>query len=258
MQDLALHLKEDLENDLLTIFYQPIVNCVSEKVVSAEALIRWKHRTYGYIPASEVIGIAEKSGLIDPLGEWVLKETCKQLNRWHTQGSFITIAVNLSPIQLKDPKFPNKVHEALREANMEPRYLVLEITETENLFHYNNAFAALRELSDAGVKLSIDDFGVGYASVGYLTQIHCHFIKIDRSFVRDIQSRTSREIIRSIVLLANQLNITVIVEGVENDSEKEILKQIDCQFMQGYLFGKPVEPEEFNRKYIWGGVLHDY
>ncbi|WP_274365177.1 EAL domain-containing protein [Paenibacillus thermotolerans] len=257
MRNLARQLKEDLEQELLTIFYQPIIDCYTQKIVSAEALIRWNHRTLGNIPAAEVIKIAETWELIVPLGEWVLTKTCMQVNRWHAQGLRITAAVNVSPMQLEDLQYTDKVYKALRQANIEPGDLVLEITETENLFHYGNAFAALRELSDFGVKLSIDDFGVGYASVGYLTQMHCQYIKIDRSFVRDIQSRTSREIIKSILSLAKQLNISVIVEGVEDESEKEILQQIDCRLMQGYLFGKPMELEQFNRNYIRGGVLHD-
>lgn len=242
-----LELERDLRRAVgqgeLELWYQPKMNLSSSRLIGMEALLRWKHPVYGIIAPGQFIHIAEETNLITPIGEWVLKEACRQMKVWLEHGmEGLSVAVNISFRQFADHEFPELVAKALHEAGLPPQYLELEITESvaQNAMH---AISALTKIKELGVGVSIDDFGTGYSSLSYLSQFPIDRLKIDQSFVRNLNA-SNQAIIRSILDIANHMNITVIAEGVETLEQVHFLQQHRCQEAQGYYYSKPLPAEQ--------------
>ena len=224
------------------LHYQPKVSFENGHIVSVEALVRWNHPQRGLLSPAEFIPLAEETGLILPMGVWVLKEACRQLQEWHAAGlTHLRMAVNLSAQQFREKNLLEVVRAALADARVEPRFLELELTETAVMQDAGHSAAVLRSLSDLGVRISVDDFGTGYSSLSYLQRFPLNKVKIDRSFVREIvRSRGDSEIVRAIVSLAHSLRLVVIAEGVETAEQLDFLQRIGCDQYQGYFCSPPV------------------
>ncbi|MGC5327938.1 bifunctional diguanylate cyclase/phosphodiesterase [Brevibacillus sp. SYSU BS000544] len=233
-------LRKALSRDEFTVFYQPQIGTRNRKIVGLEALIRWHHPERGMIPPVQFIPIAEESGLIVPIGEWVLRTVCNQIKTWQDQGFPATrVAVNLSARQLKQNNFADVVRSILEETKLDPTYLELEITE--NMAMVDSNLATLHELKDMGITISIDDFGTHYSSLSYLKSLPVHKIKIDRSFVNGICNDPKDEtIILAMLLVAKNLNLESLAEGVETSEQMAFLQEHHCDVIQGYYFYKPV------------------
>ncbi|TCO70041.1 EAL domain-containing protein [Marinisporobacter balticus] len=246
---LSNHLRYAIEKKELYIYYQPIVEVHTEKIVAAEALLRWKHPEFGLISPEEFIPVAEKTGLINEIGKWVLKNACIQNKRWQNQGySSLTICVNISVNQLKQKEFPQLVGNILNEINFDPKYLELEITESISTENVENIENILYDLKRLGISLSIDDFGTGYSSLAKLRQLPISKLKIDKSFISDIDDQlTNIQIPSAIIAMAKSLNIKVVAEGIETKKQLECLKDLACEFGQGYLLSPPVDKDSFER-----------
>lgn len=241
-----------LANNELHVVYQPQVDLCKAEIVGVEALIRWHHPVHGWISPGKFIPIAEETGLIIPIGEWVLRTACQQAKQWHDQGhSSLRVAVNLSIRQFYQQNLVGTVHGILQETGLAPDYLELEVTESimMNIEHSKKTLDALKLL---GIQISIDDFGTGYSSLAYLKHLPLDRLKIDQSFIHDLVDKDSdMTIISTIISMARFLNLEVIAEGVETLIQKEMLQSQHCMQIQGYLISKPLAPEdlfqEFNR-----------
>jgi len=243
---LEAELYHALEHDELTLFYQPKVDVDSLNVSGFEALVRWDHPDRGMIPPLDFIGVAEDSGLIIPMGKWVIRTACRQHQAW-CQAGFgpIPISVNLSCHQFRDRQLLNAVCEILDETGMNPAYLEFEITESVLMQDADTAMLVLSEMKKMGMKISIDDFGTGYSSMAYLKHFPIDVLKVDRSFIMDIPGdRQEATITSAIIKLAHALGLTVVAEGVENAEQLHFLRQLHCNQIQGYLFSPPVSNEK--------------
>lgn len=247
-----------LEKQEFLIYYQPQINTTNGDITRMEALIRWQHPTLGLIPPKQFIPLAEDTGLIIPIGEWVLKTACAQNKAWQNAGfPKIRVAVNLSARQFQQPNLVKTVRQILKETQLDPIYLELEITETTAMRDANFTSSILNELRAMGVHLSMDDFGTGYASLSYLKKFPFHTIKIDRTFIKEItNNRHDAAIVKAIIDLAHNLNLTVVAEGVETQAQKDILQKLHCQEMQGFFFCKPLET--FDATNFLGKVILDF
>jgi len=246
---MALQLEVDLapalERQELRVFYQPIVSLESSKVVGFEALVRWQHPVLGLIPPVEFIAIAERTGLIVPLGQWVLREACLQLRAWQDSQSArdLWISVNVSSVQLR-PALVEEIGDALRDSGVEARCLVLELTESVAMENPTAAITLLMQLRALGVRISLDDFGTGHSSLAYLRQLPVDALKIDQSFVRGIEANDDMSGIFSIVTTAaQQLGLSVVAEGIENEDQLALIRTLGCEFGQGYFLSTPVNRE---------------
>ncbi|MDD2926243.1 EAL domain-containing protein [Rhodoferax sp.] len=239
-------LRRAIPGNEFRLHYQPQVDAASGRLVGLEALIRWQHPELGEIPPARFIPIAEESNLINTLGEWVLREACRQSRAWLDQGlPPVVMAVNLSAVQLRQQQLPEQVMAALAEAGLAPEWLELEITESAFVRDSDRIIEMLHKLHAVGVKLSVDDFGTGYSSLSYLKQLPFNRIKIDQSFVRELpHSEDDAAIIRAIIAIADSLKKEVIAEGVEQPEQRDFLLQNGCQLMQGYHFGRPMTAEK--------------
>ena len=251
-----------IENDLrralgkgeLRVHFQPIVDAASGRVAAHEALARWQHPVRGLVQPAEFIQLAEESGQILKIGEWVLAEAC----RWNTfigagshSGGNLQIAVNLSARQFNDPHLPRMVARALKETGLPPRLLELEITESTAMQQTDVTLRTLKRLKALGVSIAIDDFGTGYSSLSYLRRFPVDKVKIDRSFVSEVPgNRDQGAIVSAIVALAHALQIRVVAEGVETEAQREFLRSCGCDFIQGYLVGKPVDADSAAKEYV--------
>ncbi|MEQ1743715.1 MAG: EAL domain-containing protein [Candidatus Nitrotoga sp.] len=244
-----------LENELrqainrreFLLHYQPRVDIVSSEITGMEALVRWQHPVQGLLYPTKFIPVAEESGLIVPLGEWVLRTACEQNKAWQLAGlKPVSIAVNLSARQFKQQDLVELVSRILQETELDPSYLELELTESMVMQNVEAAIITLNQFKAIGVKLSIDDFGIGYSSLNYLKHFPIDFLKIDQSFVRDITTNLDDAIIAKIIIsMAHDLGLRVIAEGVEAEEQKSFLCLHRCDEMQGYFFSMPVPAEEF-------------
>ena len=237
-----------IEKQELCVYYQPIVSIASGELHGFEALVRWRHPERGIILPSDFIPLAEETGLIVPLGLSVLREACNQLRHWQQRSvlnRYLIMSVNLSGKQLMQPDLTEKIEEVLRESQLDPWHLKLEITETVVMENSELAAITLAKLRELGVRLSIDDFGTGYSSLSYLNRFPVNTLKIDRSFVtRMSQTDENLQIVKTIVTLAGNLGMEVIAEGVETEDQLHQLKALKCQYAQGYLFSEPLEVAE--------------
>ena len=241
-------LRKALELKELELYYQPIVEASTGKLVGAEALIRWNNPAMGLISPDKFIPLAEETGLIIPIGDWVLKTACKDIKQWQqTTGLDLTIAVNVSPRQFRDGNFINTVDQVIAETELDPQLLELEITERLILDNSIETSGIFKHLDDKGVKLSIDDFGTGYSALGYLKSYPFDTLKIDKSFVQDvIESSEDAALVTAIITMAHSLGLKVIAEGVEEAPQLEFLNEHNCDYAQGYYFNRPVPAEDFN------------
>ncbi|MBD2257646.1 EAL domain-containing protein [Pseudanabaena sp. FACHB-2040] len=241
-----------LENDELQVFYQPQVELASQRLIAAEALIRWYLPERGYISPIELISIAEETGLIIPIGEWVLETACRQACYWQQAlAKSLTISVNLSARQFHQPDLTGQVESVLQRTGLAPQGLVLEVTESSILEDTQKALSTLEDLKALGIEVAIDDFGTGYSSLSCLKQFPFDVLKIDQSFIRNIhQNPGNIPITRIIIQLAKELNLDLIAEGIETEQELNFLLSHGCQMGQGYLFGRPVSALEFNQFFL--------
>jgi len=236
-------LRHALEKDQFQLYYQPIYDLNLEKIVGAEALLRWLHPVRGLIFPAEFIGIAEEMGLIVSIGEWVLKEACRQVKLWHQAGlANLTMAVNLSARQIYEPNLLAMIEAILNTTGLNPAWLKLELTESL-VMQGPQLIDTLIRLKQMGIGLSIDDFGTGYSSLSYLKDLPIDVLKIDRSFIKDFPQSTT--ILASIISMAQNLGLQVVAEGVETAQQMNYLKTQPCQFIQGYLISPPVPAAQF-------------
>jgi EAL domain-containing protein (putative c-di-GMP-specific phosphodiesterase class I) len=235
-------LRRAIERHELLLHYQPQLDAHGERLVGVEALLRWKHPEFGMVSPAEFIPLAETSGQIVAIGEWVLRTAVKQLKAWIDAGvPPMIVAVNLSAVQFRHAGLPDVVARALSDAGLPAQYLELELTEsvTANPTAATSMMDALHAL---GVRLSLDDFGTGFSSLNYLKRFPLHTLKIDQSFVRDIDTDPDdRAIVRAIIQLARALNLETIAEGVETDAQHQFLRSEGCDMLQGYLFCRPID-----------------
>jgi EAL domain-containing protein (putative c-di-GMP-specific phosphodiesterase class I) len=243
--ELESDLRRAFESNDFTLCYQPKMDLSSGAITGVEALLRWHHAERGWIAPNAFIALAEETGLIVPLGEWVVHEACKQLKLWSTQGlGYLTIAVNISPQHFARDDFVDSVLRAMRQFAIKPQQLEIEITESVLMRNVGETTAALNRLRAAGLSLSIDDFGTGYSSLGYLKQFPVDALKIDRSFVKDSHvSSDDAAICAAIIAMARELRLKVIAEGVEVAEQVEFLRKHGCDQIQGYLVSKPITAE---------------
>jgi diguanylate cyclase (GGDEF)-like protein len=244
---LETDLREALERNELELHFQPKVDIATGRVRSAEALLRWRHPTRGMVPPNVFIPVAEETGLILPLGEWVLRQACRHMREWLDGGmSPVRIAVNLSAKQFHDADLVDVVRSALEEAQLQPGYLELELTESVLMSNPEESARTLESLSAMGVHISIDDFGTGYSSLSYLRRFPLDKLKIDRSFIRDLlTSSDDASIVRAIISLAHSLRLRVVAEGVETHQQFEFLRELGCDQYQGYYCSPAVPANEF-------------
>ncbi|MCB9914138.1 MAG: EAL domain-containing response regulator [Planctomycetes bacterium] len=239
-------LRHALERDELVLYYQPKVEAATRRLTGFEALVRWKHPELGMVSPAQFIPLAEETGLIVPIGEWVLETACKQNKAWQDAGfAPVRMAVNLSPLQFREPGLADKVHEVLERVGLAPQHLELEVTESMLMHDIRETIDTLGRIKQAGVYLSIDDFGTGYSSLSYLKGFPIDALKIDQSFIRDVTSNTDdAAIATSIILMGRSLNLKVIAEGVETEKQLAFLQVLQCNEIQGYLISPPVPAEQ--------------
>jgi EAL domain-containing protein (putative c-di-GMP-specific phosphodiesterase class I) len=240
-------LRRALAQNEFLLYYQPLVDVRTGSVFGLEALIRWQHPELGLLRPDRFIPAAEQSGLIISIGRWVLREACKQAAEWQRRGHKILMAVNLSGRQFQDPELTKQVREALEMAGLRPECLELEITEGYAMQDVEKAILTLRALKELGVRIAIDDFGTGYSCLSHLKHFPIDTLKLDRSFVRDLEAPEDAQIALGVIALAHSLKLKVIAEGVETISQLEFLKENSCDRLQGYLFSRPMPPANFDR-----------
>ncbi len=239
-------LRYALERKELTLFFQPQVNGNGD-ILGAETLARWQHPEKGFISPATFIPVAEATGLILPIGEWVLRTACEHLKEWEEKGLTVNhLAVNVSPRQFRQPNFVKQVKDILKQTGANPRHLGLELTEGIVIDNILDTIKKMEALKELGIELSIDDFGTGYSSLAYLKKMPLDILKIDQSFVRDIETDSNdAAIVETIISMANHLDLKVIAEGVETRPELDFLEEKGCPIYQGYLFSKPVPNDQF-------------
>ncbi len=240
---LEIQLRRAIEEQQLQVFYQPKLCLKTGRLDSAEALVRWHHPQRGMVAPSEFIGLAEETGLISAIGEFVLRQACWQACEWQRQGMApIRVSVNLSVHQLRQGKLVSLVRQVLEETGLAPQWLELELTESQLLDSVEHIIATFQQLRDLGVKLAIDDFGTGYSSLSYLRRFPVDYVKIDRAFISGLGDGTEdAAIIQAIISMAHSLGLQVVAEGVENQSQLEFLRNHGCDEVQGYLISRPIE-----------------
>ena len=239
-------LRRAIERQELLLYYQPKFNIVSGNVIGMEALIRWRHPEMGLVPPLDFIPLAEESGLIITIGEWVIEEACRQNKAWQAAGmGFVPVAVNVSSAQFEQRNFATKVSDILARTGLAPERLELEMTESILMGDVSSAMHTLKRFKEMGIKISVDDFGTGYSSLSYLNKFPIDELKVDRSFVMHVPGNKGDSMITSaIIALAHSLNLQVVAEGVESEAQANFLLKSGCQVMQGYLYSKPVPADE--------------
>jgi diguanylate cyclase (GGDEF)-like protein len=244
---LETDLRRALERNELQLYYQPKVDLKTGKIMGAEALIRWFESKRGFVSPAVFIPIAEESGLIEPIGEWVLRTACKQTKSWHKLGlNAMQIAVNLSGRQFNLPHIRQKILEILLAEGLPPTCLELELTESFLVEHEEASIQKLNHLKALGLQIAIDDFGTGYSSLSYLQQFPFDVLKLDRCFIQNLdQNSKNQVIVEAVIKMAHQLNLQVVAEGVETKEELDLLQQYHCDLIQGYLFSRPLPASEF-------------
>lgn len=245
--DIGHQLRRALENDELTLNYQAKVDLSSQRIIGAEALLRWSNESLGFVSPAEFVPIAEETGLIVPIGEWVLRTACREAAHWHApDGNPTQVAVNLSAMQFLHGDLVARVTNSLADSGLNPEHLDLELTESLLVERPDETINTLNRLKDLGISISMDDFGTGYSSLSYLTKFPLDSLKVDRAFVTDLpDDRDAVVVVRAIVGMAKQLDLHIVAEGIETERQMEFLHGLGCHTGQGYLFSKPVSNEEF-------------
>ncbi|WP_141057219.1 bifunctional diguanylate cyclase/phosphodiesterase [Stenotrophomonas rhizophila] len=246
---LLQELRRAIQRDELVLHYQPKFPANGQALIGAEALVRWQHPELGLLSPDNFIPVAERSGLILPLGDWVLDRACAQLRQWHDAGyPDWSMAVNLSPLQFASSSLLETVRRTLEKHALDPRHLTLEVTETTAMKDVEASLQILHGLTDMGVNISIDDFGTGYSSLLYLKRMPATELKIDRAFVRDLEDNAEdAAIVSSIIALGRSLQLQIVAEGVETDGQRQYLSDLGCDLLQGYHLGRPVAADAFLR-----------
>jgi EAL domain-containing protein (putative c-di-GMP-specific phosphodiesterase class I) len=249
-----LKLETDLRNALdrkeFSVHYQPIASLENGRLAGFEALVRWQRPKVGLVEPTKFINVAEETGLILALDKLVLQEACRQTRAWQTRypdHAQLTVSVNLSPKQFTKPNLAAEIHSVLQEAHLEPSCLNLELTETIAMSDAERTRSILAELKTLGVRLSIDDFGTGYSSLNYLRRFPVDTLKIDRSFISNLNIDDNRKIVATMVMLAHNLGLRVVAEGIETADQLKQLKELQCELAQGYFLSQPLEPEKAER-----------
>jgi len=241
VRDLRQALAAGDKNEALELYFQPKIDAVSGKVTAAEALVRWKHPQRGLIGPDAFVPLAERSGLIGPLGNWVIEAACRQARSWRDRGLRMRVAINLSAHQMRQDDLADRIADALRRYRIHPSLLTCEITESAAMEDTGTTQETFRRLGELGAHLSIDDFGTGYSSLSYLRQLPAEELKIDMSFVKDVdRSADARAVVDAVVKLAHALGLKVVAEGVETPRQQQALVELGCDELQGYLFAKPM------------------
>jgi EAL domain-containing protein (putative c-di-GMP-specific phosphodiesterase class I) len=248
-QSIEESLRRALERQEFTLHYQPKINLRTGQITGAEALLRWTHPTRGPVPPAQFIPVAEDCGLILPIGNWVLREACKQGQVWLEAGLPVSsMAVNISAMELRDESFLEGVFAILEDTGLDPRFLELELTESVLMKHAESAESILKTLRARGVQVAVDDFGTGYSSLSYLRRFPIDALKIDQSFVRQITTAPSETtIVTAVISMGRSLKLRVVAEGVETQEELAFLEAHQCDEAQGYFFSQPVLPQQFAR-----------
>jgi EAL domain-containing protein (putative c-di-GMP-specific phosphodiesterase class I) len=242
-------LRQALKESTISPVYQAKVCSKTGKMVACEALARWRTEDGTFISPAEFVPIAEHTGMILQLGNLVFRKAAQQAVKWRRAGRELNIAVNISPNELRNVGFVDQLQKTLEETQAEPSWFELEITEYAMMEDVEHAMKVVHRLSDLGFRIGIDDFGTGYSSLSYLKHFHIHTLKIDRSFVSDItRKRKSEAVVHSIVSLGQGLGLSVVAEGVETAEQAALLRQIGCDEMQGYFFGKPMTAEQLEEQ----------
>jgi diguanylate cyclase (GGDEF)-like protein len=252
---LESNLRKGLEREEFEVYYQPQLDVGTGHIVGMEALVRWRHPLLGLVSPSEFIPLAEDTGLIVPLGEWVLRTACRQSQSWQDEGlPPLSLSVNISARQFQQQNLANVVAQILLETRLDPHWLELELTESSIMKNAESAVLMLGKLKVMGVRISIDDFGTGYSSLGYLKRLPIDVLKIDSSFVRDVSEHADdAALVEAIITLAHNLRLKVIAEGVETIEQLKFLFRLRCDEWQGYLYSKPLPPPAF-RELVAKGV----
>ncbi|MBN2231774.1 MAG: EAL domain-containing protein, partial [Deltaproteobacteria bacterium] len=246
----SLHILTDLKQAMvaneLQLYYQPLIDAKTGAITGTEALLRWEHPRKGIIPPLQFIPTAESSGLIIPIGKWIIEQACRQAAEWHKQGMTLRVAVNISPMQFKRGDLVETIRLALEASRLEARYLELELTESVIMHDTEETLKMVRQLKRLGVRLAIDDFGTGYSSLAYLKRFAVDKLKIDRCFVRDItHNADDAAIVRAIIQMAKSLGIVTVAEGVEDRETLVLLKDLGCDIVQGFLFSMALNAADF-------------
>ncbi|NLY80456.1 MAG: EAL domain-containing protein [Lysinibacillus sp.] len=238
-----------IKNDILELHYQPMIDLQTKKMIGMEALLRWRDEDYGQLPPNQFIPFAEDCGLIVEIGEWVLRKVALQINQWKEQFNFnLRVAINISPIHFQEKNFVEQVKKIIHETKVDPCHLEIEITEMSMMDYHPDAVKKIKELKEIGITISIDDFGTGYSSLSYLEDFPVDTLKIDRSFIMNMKKESGIAMVSAIIALAHALNLEVVAEGVEEDYELQILKEKQCEYVQGYYFSKPLNLEDMTTK----------
>jgi EAL domain-containing protein (putative c-di-GMP-specific phosphodiesterase class I) len=239
---LETELRYALDNNELVLHYQPQICLANGRVVGVEALVRWQHPTRGLLAPIHFIGIAEESGLIVGIGYWVLREACRQQQEWVRHGlAPLRMSVNISAVQFQQPDFSMRVQQVLRETGIDAAHVELELTESIVMHHAAAVLGTLNTLKGLGLRLAIDDFGTGFSSLSYLRRFPVDRLKIDQSFIRDIEKLPVNEsIVRAIAALAKSLSLEIVAEGTETQTELSLVKAVGCHEAQGYFYSKPL------------------
>lgn len=246
--DILISIYHALQNDSFYLVYQPKINLENDEIQGVEALLRWNSDTYGNVPISEVIKIAEEAGFINYITKWVIKNAMIQLKNWQDNGKKIKIAINISAKDLNDYTILDYIKETINLYEIDPTYLEFELTERSLIENQEKVFGILNEIRNIGIKVSLDDYGTGYNSLMYLVKVFFKFdyVKIDKIFIDEIQNSNTRILIEGIISLAQGLGVKIIAEGVESEEQLNILKKIKCDIIQGYYYSKPLRPMELN------------
>jgi EAL domain-containing protein (putative c-di-GMP-specific phosphodiesterase class I) len=249
-QSLERDLRRALERNELELRFQPKVDLVSGASCGVEALVRWRHPSHGIVMPGQFIPVAEESGLIVPIGRWVLHEACRQASEWIAAGCEpMTLAVNISAVELRSREFVDSVRAVLRDTQLPPETLELELTETALIQSSKTADSVLRDIKDLGVRIALDDFGTGYSSLSLLKRFPVDTLKIDSSFIHDMTTDPEdAAIVRAVIAMARSLRRNVVAEGIETHEQLRMLRVERCAQGQGYLFGRPATAAEFLKR----------
>ena len=248
--EIEAHLRKALQNDEFELHYQPKYNLVNQEIIGAEILLRWENKVLGFTSPNEFIPVAERSGLIMEIGNWVLNKSCEQIAAWckEYKNSTLSFSINISPIQLANSHFLNSIKKTLSDLNFSTNNLEFEITENVLMGESNEIMTVLNNISDLGIKISLDDFGKGYSSLNRLRTLPIDTLKIDKHFISDIQNENDKVVIVDIIIkLANELGMSIIAEGIETKAQLAYLVAKKCHYGQGFLLSQPISTEEFTK-----------
>jgi len=243
-----LRMEQDLHhaivNNEFKLYYQPQVDTLKGHMYGVEALIRWQHPKLGMLTPFHFIDIAEETNLIIPIGEWIVREACRQGKEWHDSGLMLQVSINISPKQFQSSQLVDLIADALEESGFDPSCLIIEITEAIAMSQIEKTVDTMYRLKKLGVRISIDDFGTGHSSLSYLTELPIDALKIPREFVQNLGTETNNAIVHTIITLANNLNLKLVAEGVEHLEQLQLLQEMGCSYIQGYLFSRPILKED--------------